>query len=327
MKRILFSHESDIDGIGSVILSKVAFGEIDYELFPNGDELEIKFRSYIDNKLKDYDEIYITDLSLRRPSIDLVNNSDLKNKVKIFDHHQRAIDEGLNDYEFSFIEEIDKNNKKRCATEIFYNYLLENNLINRTDTLDEFCELTRLEDTWGWRSEGDFGVKAHDLAILFSKIGKDNYINNIVDKINNNSLELSPEDKKNIQDKKDEFNTRVNDYINKSIILLDDNNDRYGIVYAPYEYRNEITDRINVDGNKNDISYMVVVALDKGEYGQRSYRKVKDDFDVNKVAMRYGGGGHPGAAGAYITKEQRDKALNMDEESGLKYLSTCIYKK
>ena len=327
MKRIIFSHESDIDGMGGVILSKIAFDDISYELFPNTDELELKVREYISNKeLDKYDFIYITDLSLQRPAIDLVNESNLKSKIRIFDHHQKAIDEGLDKYNFSTVIEY-KDNKKTCGTELFYDYLVENGYISKNDTLDEFIELTRLEDTWGWREKGEFGVKAHDLAILFNKIGKEEYIENIIKKINKNTLEFDESDKKNIQAKKDEFNKKVSEYIDSILYLCDDNNDKFGIVYAPYEYRNEITDRIITTGNKNDISYMIVVAFDKGNYGQKSYRKVKDNYDVNEIASRYGGGGHPGAAGVYITKEQKEKALKLSTNEGLEYLSKCSSEK
>ena len=55
MKILLLSHESDIDGMGSVVLSKIVFGDIEYELFPNVDELELKVRKYIeDNYFDDF---------------------------------------------------------------------------------------------------------------------------------------------------------------------------------------------------------------------------------------------------------------------------------
>lgn len=325
MKILLLSHESDIDGMGSVVLSKLAFENIDYELFPNVDELEVMVRKSIeDNYFDNYDTVYITDLSLLRPAIDMVNeNESLKKKIKIFDHHQRAIDDGLDKYDFSTVIERDDQGNKTCATMIFYDYLVKNSYIKQNDTLKEFCEKTRLEDTWSWEEKGDFGVKAHDLAILFSAIGKEKYIENMVNKIKNNSLEFDSEDIDNINNKKTEYENKVKEFINDSIYLCDEDNNKFGITYAPYEYRNEITHRIINDGNINDISYMIVVALDKGDFGQKSYRKVKDDFDVNEVAKKYGGGGHPGAAGVYITKEQNEKSSTMSKKEALRYLSTC----
>ena len=326
MKRIIFSHESDIDGMGSIVLSNIAFDSFDYELFPNVNELEVRFRYLMDNNLLDkYDEIYITDLSLLKPSIDMVNKSDLKNKVKIFDHHQRAIDEGLDKYSFSTIIEKE-NDKKMCATSIYYNYLVENNLIDKNDTLDEFSEMVRLEDTWSWEKFGDFGIKSHDLAILFNAVGIDNYITNLVSKIKNDDLSFNSSDVELINNKKEEYNNKTIEYINNSCIFIDELGNSFGITYAPYEYRNEITKRIINDGNKDDISYMIVVAYDKGDFGQKSYRSVKPGFDVNEVAKEHGGGGHPGAAAVYITKDQKEEASKMDKIAALEYLAKSIYK-
>ena len=114
MKVIIFSHESDIDGMGSIILGKLSFPNIDYVLASNPESLEIKFREYINNKqLYNYDKIYITDLALYNPSLDMVYNDELlSNKVKVFDHHEKAIKQGLNKYDFTLIEEVNKNGKK-----------------------------------------------------------------------------------------------------------------------------------------------------------------------------------------------------------------------
>ena len=67
-KVLLCSHESDADGIGAVVLAKIAFDNLDYKLFQDPNDLEIKFRKMIVNgELDGYDRIYITDLSLLEP--------------------------------------------------------------------------------------------------------------------------------------------------------------------------------------------------------------------------------------------------------------------
>ena len=220
------------------------------------------------------------------------------------------------------IIEIDETGKKRCATEIFYEYLYSNNYLKRNDTLDEFSEFTRLEDTWTWRENNP---KAHDLAILFSAIGKEKYIELMTNRLKNSESLFSEEELRIIQTKKEEYEKELDKYISSSIILTDENGNRFGITFAPYEYRNEITDKIIVEGNPNDICYMIVVAFDKGNFGQKSYRSVKNGFNVNDVAKMHGGGGHPGAAGVYLTEEQKNKSLKLSREDSLKYLSSCTY--
>ena len=325
MKVLLFSHESDIDGMGSVILSKLAFKDIDYVLAPNPKPMELIFRKYLeDNKLYDYDKIFVTDLSLENPSLDMVYKDDILNKkVKVFDHHEKAIKLGLNKYDFTFIEEIDDNGKKRCATEIFYKYLIDNNYLNSTNALDTFVEFTRLEDTWEWKKEGI--PKAHDLSILFNEVGIDKYIELVLENLKEKEFKFTNLEIDLINKKKKEYEEKIKEYVNESEVFIDEDNHKYGIVYAPYEYRNDIPEYIK-NNNVNDICYFITVALDKEKYGQKSYRSIEENFDVNKIAMKHNGGGHPSAAAVSITKEQREKMDNLSKKDGLEFLAKSSYK-
>ncbi len=57
---MIFSHESDIDGLGNIVLGKLAFKEIDYVLEPNVNKLEETFRKYIEEgKLDEYERLYL----------------------------------------------------------------------------------------------------------------------------------------------------------------------------------------------------------------------------------------------------------------------------
>ncbi len=219
-------------------------------------------------------------------------------------------------------------NGKKCATNLFYDYLISNHYLKTKNSLEQFVELTRLEDTWQWKKSGSFGQLAHDLAILFSSIGKENYLERMIQIINNNSNEfkLSKDDLNTIQKKKDEFEKNFQSIIQSIEYYIDDDGNKFGIVYANYEYRNELPEYIIENGNPQKIKYLIIAAIDKGEFGQKSYRSIEDFFDVNTVAMKHGGGGHPGASAVNITKEQKEKAMALSKKDGLKYLSECIYK-
>ena len=329
VKKIIFSHESDIDGLGCIVLSKLAFESVDCVFAPNVEKLESIFREFIEShKLDEYDDIYVTDLALYDPALTMVAESTLKNKVHIFDHHKRAIDDGMNRYSFTKIVEED-NNEKKCGAKLFYEYLVDNNLISTTVAINEFVELTRLEDTWEWKKQelAGGGVLAHDLAILLNAIGKDNYVSSMTSKLLNNriSFELSEEEKVLIKNKKDEYNNLLQSIILSAEYFLDENNNKFGIVFADYEYRNELAEYIIRQGNPDAIKYFIIVAMNKGEYGQKSYRSIEDGFDVNEVAMLHGGGGHPGAASVNITEDQKVKALVLSKKEGLKYLADSKY--
>lgn len=324
MKVIIFSHESDIDGIGSIILGKLAFGNIDFELLPNPKPLELKFREYINNKkIYDYDKIFITDLALDNPSLDIVSKDDiLKERVKVFDHHERAIELGLNKYNFTFIEEEDSSGIKRCGTEIFYKYLVDNDYLKRNESLDKFVEFTRLEDTWDWKRKGI--IEAHDLAILFNNIGINKYIELIINKLSKEEFIFTKEEKELINNIKETDLNNIKNYLSKAEYFIDEDGNKFGITFSPYKYRNDLPEYVR-NNNINNVKYFITVSLDKDKYGQKSYRSVDKSCDVNKIAMKYNGGGHPCSAGVSITKEQNMKIKSLSGKEALEYISKCKY--
>ena len=46
-KIILFTHKNDIDGINALVLAKLAFSYLDYELCPGFKELDTIFNNYL----------------------------------------------------------------------------------------------------------------------------------------------------------------------------------------------------------------------------------------------------------------------------------------
>lgn len=327
-KKLIFSHENDIDGLGCVVLSKLAFEKVDYILVPNINKLETTFRKCVEqHKLNEYEDIYVTDLALYDPSLTMVAKSSLKDKVHIFDHHKSAIDDGMNRYQFTKILENDSKEKK-CGTSLFYEYLIQNDLIMNTPAISKFVELTRLEDTWEWKNSQNLGQQAHDLAILFNAIGQKKYISDMITKLSNypSSFELSKEENILIQKKKEEYNKLLQSIMLSAEYFFDENNNKFGMVYADYEYRNELAEYIKHQGNQEKLKYFIVVALNKGEFGQKSYKSIDESFDVVEIAMLHGGGGHPKSASVNITKDQKLKAMELPKREGLKYLADSVSK-
>ena len=327
-KCLIFSHESDIDGLGCVVLAKLAYNDLRYVLEHNTHSLEPVVCDFFESGLLDYyDKIYITDLALEEPTLTNIAKSKIRKKLKVIDHHQRAINLKLNRYPFTTI--IEEDTKKRCATDLFYEYLVNNDLLKRTKALDDFVESTRQEDTWEWKQYKEFGVRAHDLAILFNSIGKKEYINSMYNKLlNNKDFSFTEEEQKIIESKKEITRNYIENKILPRVVYLnDEDNNKYGIVYSKYEYRNEITDYIIEQGNPNKIKYIIIVALDKGVNGQKSYRAVEDNFDVNSIAMKHGGGGHLTAAMVNISEKQKKKIKTLSYEESLKFIANASYKK
>ncbi len=328
MKVLLFSHKSDIDGLGSVILGSVAFSDFTYELFEDVNDLEIKFRNYINlNYFDKFDRVFITDLALYEPSLSMVASSELSKKVLVFDHHQAAINKGYGNYDFTTIHEV-LDGKIKCGTELFYEYLVNNNLINCNKCSDYFVEYTRLEDTWEWINNKEIGIKAHDLSILYNALGREKYISAIIYKLkNDDNFFYSELEEKLINEKKEEYEKKLSEIVDDAEYLTDSNGNNFAVMFCDYQYRNELPDFISNHGNSHNVKYIIIVAYDKGEYGQKSYRRVDTNFNVNDVAQAHGGGGHPGSAAVGITKEQRDSALSMSKTDAAKYLADAIYRK
>ena len=329
MKVLIFSHGSDVDGMGSVVLSKLAFDKVDYVLSPGFGELEPVFRSYIESgKLYEYDMVYITDLPLFQPSLDMVaNDSKLKDRVLIFDHHNGSLAEGCGIYDFENINEIGDDGKKTCGTELFYRYLCNKGYLKRNEILDEFVELTRLEDSWDWKEDTRYGIKAHELAILFNSFDDTGvYIDSMASKLSLCEVFNYTDTEKNlIQLKKDEYDQIIKSYMDEAEYFIDEDGNKFCAVFAKYEYRNEITEYIERTGNPNDVEYAIIVALDRGANGKKSYRSVMNRVDLNLIAVRHGGGGHPDAASVTVSKEQKEMSLTLKKRDALEYLVNSVY--
>ena len=173
MKVLLFTHSQDIDGMGCAVLARKAFG--DYTLVPTKTfEITKNVENYIKSKkIYDFDKIYVTDLCIKEPVLKFMDNDEiLKNRLLVLDHHKTEIEEGNNKYDFVNII-VQKNGRKESGTSLFYNYLIQNNYLQRSNILDELVEWTRQYDVWDWESKNN--INARNLHVLFEVLGYDAY--------------------------------------------------------------------------------------------------------------------------------------------------------
>ena len=289
MKVLLFTHEQDIDGMGSALLADIAFDK--YDLIPcKTFEITEKFKNNISN-FDQYDQIIVTDLCVKEPILSEINNSKYKNKVIILDHHKTEIEEGNNKYDFVNIV-VSSDKGLESGTSLFYEYLLNNNYIKSNKCLDELVELTRQYDTWEWQKNNN--NKARQLHIIFESIGYENYLISIGDILNENSLEFTKEQYNIINNYEENLKNDINDILNNMIIYnqeINNINYKIGFVKIPYKYRNELSDIVK-SNNKYDIDLVGMIITDRDTV---SYRAVKD-VDVSKIAVYFGGKGHKAAA-------------------------------
>lgn len=307
MKVLLFTHEQDIDGMGSIILAKKAFQEFDY-ITCKTFEVNNKVQKTIDDKsIYDYDFVFVTDICIKEPLLSLINNDEkLKHKLRVLDHHKSEIDEGNDKYDFVTIEI--ENDKGKCSgTSLFYEYLIKHNLIKRAKALDDYVEWTRQYDTWEWKKYNN--DKGRMLHILFETLGYEKYIKFAYELTNSNEIIFNDEYLNIIN----EFNRKLADDVNEILkdmkvyeLVIGEICYKIGYVKCPYKYRNDISEFV-MQNNIYDIDTVGMIMTDTNTV---SYRNVKD-IDASVIAVYFGGKGHKSAASNPQSNNEFKKILNL----------------
>lgn len=300
-KILLFTHIADIDGMGSAVLCNIIFKEVKIELC-NANELDDIFLTYYNNnKLEQYDNIYITDICLSLENLKLINSSKIKDKITIIDHHPHKLKYVNN---FNFLHgKLKNNNGLCCASSLFYEYCLEKDLLKQNAAIDKFIELIRRQDTWEWKTIYRDEM-SNDLSILFNLLGTNAFIKNMVNKLENNQVFKFNEAEQNfIECYKEKINISVNNAF-ENVIYKQKDGLKVAIAFIDYEIRNYIQEKIKNANNKVD--YLILISLDTNKI---SFRRINEKVKLNEIAQKYGGGGHEASSGATITKEMKEKII------------------
>lgn len=305
-KILVISHIADIDGMGSVILSKFYFKDIDYLLAENNHDYDLEK----DIDVSNYDTIYVCDLNFNDKNLEyILNNPEVAAKIKNFDHHES--EEWKNKY--SFVNEvIYLNDRLTCATELFYNYLLTlpNSDFLKSKFFKEFVEAVRSLDTWTFKeTNNNLGP---DLATLHGYLGAVKFINLIssLDCSDTFYLPESYEDIIKIQNETKKHD--VANYLDKSKVIEYNN---YKIAVSISEgYRSDVGDTMM---NKySDADFALIINFYRNTC---SLRTNNDKYDMGLIAKEFtqNGGGHKRAAGFQFDEESIPKIINIIS----KYLS------
>lgn len=301
----LFTH-TDLDGIGCAVLTKLAFGEdVDIE-YCNYDDINDKVKDFCANycryrNVRDkYEHVYITDISITEELARKINISSLFEHITLLDHHPTAL--GLNKFYWCKVSVDNSEGLKTSGTELFYQYLLSTNCfsdkLKSSEYLKKFVELTRDYDTWRWTTLGENGLICKQLNDLMYIYGRDNFTDWCIKGILNKSFpRLSLEDQTVLSIRQQE----IDEYIegkDKTMFTGALCGRTCGFVLAD-RYFSEL-------GNKlctmhPEIDFVAMIDIDNCTV---SYRTIKDDIDLGKdVAAKFGGGGHPKAAGSQFDEK------------------------
>lgn len=271
---MLVTH-TDFDGITCAVLFKA--------VWPEG---EVFFENYdsVNNRLwqitHDYPgaELYITDISPDDP--ELVEQLEKLN-VKLFDHHKTALH--FKKYPWATVDTT------RCGAALFWFWLYalnhENIVKVKVQRYDRLAWHANDYDTWKHESP-----LSKDINSLLYILGRDRFIQRFLE---NPDPVFSSGEQLMLQLEQEKEDRYIQNIIDGDINPHWDTEGRsYALVFAE-QYTSQVGHRI-LERFPTAIDYVAIVNFLYGTVGLRSR---KGGVDISEIAKRYGGGGHPGAAG------------------------------
>lgn len=298
MKICLITHVADLDGATPIILSKLVFKNLEHFSCDIKD-VDDTLKTVLMNE-QNYDYIFITDLNISEElAIEIEKNDKLKEKIKIFDHHQSSME--MN--KFSFIKVVvEENGYYECGTTLYLKFLKEftrNKILNKK-SIKYFTELVRQIDTYHFIDK----KSAMEIDDLYSIYGRERFIEIYTKYLRkNNNFKFSKIEKKLLEIE----NIKKEDYIEKKlehVIKTNIKDIKVGIIFAE-KYRSLIGNRLAEEND--DIDIAIIINIDKSV----SYRAIKEDVDVTSLASIYGGGGHKHAAGSSLKEDLKEKIIDL----------------
>ncbi|AVX09673.1 oligoribonuclease [Bacillus sp. Y-01] len=288
----LLSH-TDLDGVGCGVLAKLAFGDRIKIRYNSIASLNREVEWFLENEERNT-HLFITDLSVNEENEKRLEEFyQTGGKVQLLDHHKTALH--FNEYEWGHVVVEDNKGNLASGTSLFYEYLIENELIQTSNAVDEFVELVRQYDTWEWEKNNN--QEAHRLNALFFLISIDEFEEKMVNRLQNSDHFFFDEFEQKILDMEED---KVERYIRRKrreLVQTSIGDYLAGIVYAE-SYHSELGNELGKEYPHLDY----IAMLNMG--GKRiSLRTIHDHVDVSEVAGHYGGGGHAKAAGCSLTNE------------------------
>lgn len=302
MKTLLISHKADPDGISPVIFLKLIREDLDVILL-NANDINPKVTEIINNKLYlQYDEIYITDLTLDKKSCDLIMKTEKSEIFHTFDHH--AFNLIANEYPFGCAISTNADGINECATSLFYKYL--KNLYPETfdnQALEHYSELIRLSDTWDWvKTNNQEAKKLNDLHDI---LGRESYIEYFVEFFKNNKNFYFTPEQKFLLKVEDQRIQRYLEESEKTMFHATLSGKKCGIVFA--EQNRSLLGNYLAQKYSHIIDFVVIINMQQGI----SFRSVKDDINVAEIASIYGGGGHFKASGCPMDNALKKEVIQL----------------
>lgn len=302
MKTLILTHKADIDGLSPIIFLKILRKDIDYILL-NANEINNKLTEIINNTTyKQYDEIFVTDLTLDKNSCELIMKTGECEKFHTFDHHASNLIS--NNYPFGQAISVNEDGIKECATSLFYKYLKENySEVFNKKIYETYTELVRLNDTWDWAIDNNlFAKKLNDLHAI---LGRDKYIENYVEFLQKNEEFFYTDSQEFLLEIENDRIQRYLEESEKTMFHATLCGKRCGIVFA--EQNRSLLGNYLSEKYSYLLDFIVIINMQQGI----SYRCSKDNIDVSEIASVYGGGGHIKASGSPMDNNLKREVIKL----------------
>lgn len=288
MKDLLITH-TDLDGVSPIILYSLTNNDFDYKNIEIAD-IEETFNELFETNIKDYRNIFITDLSLPEWLYEEFNKREIKN-VQVFDHHKTHL--YANAYDYANVI-IDYDGIQTCGTEIFYKYLVDIYPELNKPIIKDYVRMVRELDTYHFTSN-----MPKELDSLKNTYGRKDFIKSVIRRLKGNKevFEFTPFEKRLVKlqtAEKERYMQKKEEKLFKLLI----NGKKCGVVFAETN-KSELGNYLSDKHPELDLIIIINAAANV------SYRTTKDDVDVAEFATLFGGGGHQKASGSQITEDNQ----------------------
>ncbi len=285
MKDMIITHAKDVDGVSPVILLQLIKRKVDFYLLEI-EEVEEKVPALLKEDLKDYEHIYVTDLSLGEELYEWIDQQPWKEKFHLFDHHisqQYAS-------QYSFVT-LDVN---ECATSLFYKYLKTNHPLLQSPKIEQYVTHVFHLDLWHWVKKNDFTAKK--LGDLFGIYGNLGYIEHFVKNLEEESIPIIADAEAELLEIEESRIQRYFERKKEQLMEFRYQHYKMGVVFAE-NYRSELG--MLLQGARPDLDFIAMINASGGV----SLRTQREDVDLAEIASSFGGGGHKKASGFGISDD------------------------
>lgn len=280
----LFTH-TDLDGVGCAIVAFAYLGQENVEVtYCDYHEINEAVKAFIDEgKTHEYDRVFITDISVNEEVAKLVDKESklLRTVWRLIDHHGTAL--ALNDYRWAWVE-VENVEGKTSGTSMFNDYLA-GMCVNFLIPVQDFVEAVRRYDTWEWKTiySDEQAKQLNDLLFI---LGRDRFIERFTSDI---SVEFNETERLLLELEREAIDRYYESKV-RQVFEVDLPEGTIVAVLAE-RYQSELGSRL---GERFPM-YKAIALINPSR--SVSLRTIHDDVDVSAIAKRYGGGGHPKAAG------------------------------